>query len=140
MTMKRVSIILLFLFFSAGAVAFAAAPIPNDESFGSFFSDFQKAVSSGDKEKTASMINFPDFTWDETESLKQVKTKEAFLKNFDKMFTATVKKKIAAGKPTKVDDNAYFMNWYSGGNEYSLDFTRKQGESFKFLGLAIGPW
>lgn len=142
MTMKQILIILLFFFLSAEAFAFAAGPPPKDETFSLFFSDFQKAVASGDKEKLASMINFESFTWEENENLRQVKTKEAFLKNYDAMFTATIKRKIAAaaGKPTKVDDNTYFLNWYANGKEYSLDFTRKKGEKiFKFLGLTIGP-
>jgi hypothetical protein len=131
--------ILLLFFFSAGAFAFAADLTPKDEDFGRFFGDFQKAVASGDKEKVASMINFANFTWEENENLQQVKTKEAFLKNYDAMFTATIKKKIATYKPTKVDDNSYFVDWYIKDSEYSLDFTRKKGESFKFLGLTIGP-
>jgi hypothetical protein len=142
MTTKRILIVLLFFFFSAGVLAFAAGPPPKDETFGLFFADFQKAVASGDKEKVAGMINFENFTWEENENLRQVKTKEAFLKNYDAMFTATIKRKIAAaaGRPTKVDDNTYFLNWYANGNEYTLDFTRKKGEKiFKFHGLTIGP-
>jgi hypothetical protein len=129
------------LFFSAGAFAFAAGPAPNDEGFGRFYSDFLKAVSSGDKEKVASIINFENFTWEDNESLRQVKTKEAFLNNYDKMFNATIKQKIvAAGKPTKVDENTYFINWYTKNSEYSMDFTRKRGEAnFKLLGLTVGP-
>ncbi len=84
------------------------------------------------------MINFPNFTWEGRENL-QVKTKEAFLNNYDKMFTPALKRKIiAAGKPSKVDDNTYFLNWYVKDTEYSLDFARKPGESFKFLGLTLG--
>lgn len=75
---------------------FAADPATKDESFGRFFADFQKAVGSGDKEKVASMINFESFTWEENENLQQVKTKEAFLRNYGEMFTTTIKKKIAA--------------------------------------------
>jgi hypothetical protein len=138
MTMRRTLIILLLFLFSAGAIAFAAAPAPKDDSFARFLGDFQKAVGSGDKEKVASMINFASFTWDENEHLQQVKTKEAFLKNYDEMFTAKIKKYIAAWKPTKVDENSYFINWYTKDSEYSLDFTRKQGESFRFVGLTIG--
>jgi hypothetical protein len=138
MTMRRTLIILLLFLFSTGAFVFAVDLAPKDESFGRFFSDFQRAVSSGDKEKVASMINFASFTWDENEHLQQVKTKEAFLKNYDEMFTAKIKKYIATWKPTKVDENSYFINWYTKDSEYSLDFTRKQGESFTFVGLTIG--
>ena len=139
--MKWIPVIFLFsFFFFAGSSAIAAGPAASDEGFSRFFNDFQKAVGSGDKEKVASTIDFANFTWEETEALQKVKSKEAFLKNYDKMFTATIKKQIAAGKPTKVDDNSYFINWHTKTNEYSLDFTRKQGEDFKFLGLTIGPY
>ena len=87
----------------------------------------------------ASIINFPNFTWEENENLRQVKTREDFLKNYDIMFTPAIKKKIAAaGKPTLVDENTYFLNWYVKDTEYSLEFARKPGESFKFLGLSLG--
>jgi len=139
MSRKRVLIILLLFFSSVEAIAHAAGPLQKDESFDLFFKDFQKALVTDDKEKMASMINFPNFTWEENQNLRQVKTKEEFLKNYDKMFTPVIKKKIAAaGKPTRVDDKTYFLNWYVKDTEYSLDFTRKQGESFKFLGLSLG--
>ncbi|MGA2226238.1 MAG: hypothetical protein ABSH41_17515 [Syntrophobacteraceae bacterium] len=138
MTKKRVLIVLLLFFLAIGALAFAAGPARNDDSFGLFFRDFKKAVDTDDKEKMASLINFPNFTWEGSENL-QVKTKEAFLNNYDRMFTPAVKKKItAAGKPSKVDDNTYFLNWYVKDTEYSLDFARKPDESFKFLGLTLG--
>lgn len=138
MTKKRVLIVLLLFFLAIGALAFAAGPARNDDSFGLFFSDFKKAVDTDDKEKMASLINFPNFTWEGSENL-QVKTKEAFLNNYGRMFTPAVKKKIiAAGKPSKVDDNTYFLNWYVKDTEYSLDFARKPDESFKFLGLTLG--
>jgi hypothetical protein len=117
---------------------FAAGPAQNEDAFGLFFKEFKKAVDTDDKEKIASMISFPNFTWEGEQNL-QVKTTEAFLKNYDKMFTPAFKKKItAAGKPSKVDENTYFLNWYVKDTEYSLDFTRKPGESFKFLGLSLG--
>ncbi len=137
MTGKRVLIILLLFFASVGAFAYAAGPAQKDGSFGLFFKDFQKALVSDDKEKMASMIDFPNFTWEENENL-QVKTREDFLKNYDRMFTPAIKKKIAAaGKPTLVDENTYFLNWYVKDTDYSLDFARKPGESFKFLGLTL---
>ncbi|MHC1742917.1 MAG: hypothetical protein AB9873_07780 [Syntrophobacteraceae bacterium] len=139
MTRKRVLIILLVFFSSVGAFAYAADPARKDESFGLFLKDFQKALVTDDKEKMASMINFPNFTWEENQDLRQVKTKEDFLKNYDRMFTPAIKKKIAAaGKPTLVDENTYFLNWYVKDTEYSLDFARKPGGSFKFLGLSLG--
>lgn len=139
MTTKRVLIILLLFCLSMGAFAFAAGPAPKDESFGLFFKDFQKALAANDKEMMASMIDFPNFTWEGNEDLGKVKSREDFLKNYDRMFTPELKKKVAiAGSPTRVDANIYFLNWYVQNTEYSLDFERKPGKSFKFLGLTLG--
>lgn len=139
MARKRVVIVLLLFCFSVGAFAFAAGPAPKDESFGLFFKDFQKALAADDKETMANMIDFPNFAWEMEEDLRQVKNRESFLKNYARMFTPEIKKKIAsAGKPTMVDENTYFLNWYVKNTEYSLDFERKPGKSFKFLGLSLG--
>ena len=139
MTRKQALTILLLFFSWLGTLSYAAGPAGKDESFGLFFKDFQKALAADDKEKMASMINFPNFTWEGNESLPQVKTREDFLKNYDRMFTPEIKKKIAAaGKPTFVDKDTYFLNWYVKDTEYSLDFARKASESFKFLGLSLG--
>lgn len=138
MPKKRLFTISLLCLICAGAVSIATAQ--NDESFGRFFSDFQKAVSAGDKEKVVSMIDFEHFTWEENEGLRQVKTKEAFLKSYNRIFTSTIRDKIATGKPIKVDDNAYFINWHTKKLDYSLDFTRNQSGSFRFLGLTVGPY
>ena len=138
MTKKRVLIVLLLSFLSIGALAFAAGPARNDDSFGLFFRDFRKAVDTDDKEKMASLINFPNFTWEGSENL-QVKTKEAFLNNYDRMFTPALKKKIiAAGKPSKVDDNTYFLNWYVKEHRILTRFCPQTGRKLQIPGSDPG--
>ncbi len=127
---------LCLLCVSAVPTAFAQ----NEGTFAQFFSELQKAVNAGDKEKVASMINFDNFTWEASDALRQVKSKEAFLKHYDEMFTPIIKAKILKERPTKVDENVYFINWYSKKIEYTLDFTRKKtGGPFRFHGLTVNP-
>jgi hypothetical protein len=117
-----------------------AAPTQKDELFSRFYADFQQAVKAGDKEKVANVTDFEGFTWEESESLRQIKSKEAFLKNYDKMFSSTIKSKIASSKPEKVDDDNYFIIWHTKNLEYSLCFSMGKDGSYKFEGLTKGPY
>ena len=108
------------------------------DEFRKFYADFQNAVRMNDKEKVARLTRFDGFTWEESESLRQVKTKEAFLKSYEKMFTKTIKNKIATAKPVKTDEGHFFW-WHKGDLEYSLYFARERDGSYSFLGLTIGP-
>ncbi len=133
------SIILLLPCVCVGA-AENAAPAQKDETFSRFYAEFQNAVKTEDKEKVASLTDFGGFTWEASESLGQVKTREAFLKSYNKMFTSTIKNRIATAKPEKIDDNSYFINWRTKNLEYSLHFLRQGDEGFRFEGLAVGPY
>ncbi|HZS45482.1 MAG TPA: hypothetical protein VFC63_10300 [Blastocatellia bacterium] len=110
-----------------------------DDGFKQFYSDFQSAVKAGDKDKVASMINFDSFTWESSDAMRQVQTKEAFLKNYDRMFTPTIKAKIATGKLDSADGN-YFIIWHTKSEEFSLYFARGKDGSYKFEGYMVGPY
>jgi ketosteroid isomerase-like protein len=135
--MKKFLLLMIALLVGMGVSVFGRAQ--QDDGFKQFYADFQSAVKAGDKEKVASMINFDDFTWESTEALRQVKTKEAFLKNYDKMFTPTIKAKIATGKLDSADGN-YFTIWHTKSLEYSLYFAHQKDGSYTFLGLTMGPY
>ncbi|MEN6485853.1 MAG: hypothetical protein ABFD98_13330, partial [Syntrophobacteraceae bacterium] len=127
MPMAWLSIVLLF-FFICTASPSTAAVSQKGEPFSRFYTEFQKAVKADDKEKVAAMIDFDGFTWEETESLRKVRTPEAFLKNYSSMFTPTIKNKIATSKPQRIGDSSYFIIWHTKNTEYSLYFARsKQG-------------
>jgi hypothetical protein len=132
-------IILLLPCVYTGAAA-NAAPAQKDEAFSRYYADFQNAVKTEDKEKVASLTDFEGFTWESSDSLRQVKTKEAFLKNYNKMFTSTIKSRLRTAKPEKIDDNSYFINWHTKNLEYSLHFVRQGDDGFRFEGLAVGPY
>lgn len=110
-----------------------------DDGFSRFYAEFQIAVKADDKEKVASMTRFDkDFTWEETDALREVKTREAFLKNYSRMFTAVIKSKIATLKPVKTDEGYYFA-WHTRDLEYSLYFACEKDGSYSFIGLTVGP-
>ena len=116
----------------------AAEVAQKDDGFRRFYADFQNAVKAGDKEGVARLTNFDHFTWEASDSLRRVKTKEDFMKNYDKMFTQVVKTKIATAKPIKTDEG-YFIEWHTRDLEYSLYFAREKDGSYSFLGLTMGP-
>ena len=114
------------------------AHIQKNDGFAQFFANFQNAVKAGDKDKVADMIDFGDFTWEATPALQAVKTRESFLKNYDKMFTVTIKAKIATSK-TETTDGNYFIIWRTTNSEYSLYFGHQFDGGYKFEGLTVGP-
>lgn len=126
----------LLLIFACGAET-GAYP-QKDDGFSRFYADFQNAVKADNKEKLASMTKFDAFTWEETDALRQLKTKEAFLKNYTRMFTNVIKNKIATGKPVKTDEG-YYIEWHTKDREYSLYFARDKDGGYSFLGLTVGP-
>lgn len=86
------------------------------------------------------MTNFDVFTWEGNTSLETVRTREAFLKDYGSMITPTIKGKIEASEPIKINDNSYFITWHTKNLEYSLHFSRRGESGFQFGGLAVGPY
>jgi hypothetical protein len=78
--MRKMTLLALALTICVGAAG-VVCRAAQDDGFARFFAEFQAAVKAGDKEKVASMIDFSDFAWEATDALREVKTKEAFLKN-----------------------------------------------------------
>jgi hypothetical protein len=132
-TLLSVGLLLVWV----GAVS-ATVHIQNDDGFARFFADFQSAVKAGDKEKVASTIKFDHFDWEANDALRKTKSKDAFLKNYARMFTPVIKSKVATAKPIKTDEG-YFIMWHTKDLEYSLYFFREKDGSYSFLGLTVGP-
>jgi ketosteroid isomerase-like protein len=133
-------IVMLFALLISLAGLAGAARAQKDDAFSRFFADFQAAVKAGDKEKVASMTSFDDFYWESNDALRQVKTKEDFLKNYDKMFTPAIKAKIATGTPKRNDQGDYFIIWHTKDLEYGINFDRGKDGSYKFHGHTVGPY
>ena len=118
----------------------AASPARKDDGFSKFYADFQAAVKAGDKDKVASMTSFDDFYWESTDALRNVKTREDFLKNYDKMFTPAIKAKIATSVPKSNDKGDYFIIWHTRSLEYGLSFYKEKDGGYKFHGHTVGPY
>lgn len=135
--MRRIISMVALVLTCAAAVSIRAE-VQKDEAFQKYFAEFQAAVKTDDKEKVASMIKFDHFTWEASPTLQKIKTKEEFLKNYTKMFTPTIKNKIATGKLDSSEGN-YFIIWQTKTEEYSLYFGHIEDGTYSFMGLTIGP-
>jgi len=133
---KIISMVIVVL--TCAAAVSIRAKVQKDEAFQKYFAEFQAAVKGDDKEKVASMIKFDKFTWEASPALQKINTKDEFLKNYTKMFTPTIKAKIATGKLDSSEGN-YFIIWQTKTSEYSLYFAHLEDGSYGFLGLTIGP-
>jgi len=135
--MRKILSMIVVTLVCAAAISIRAE-VQQEEAFKKFYAEFQAAVKAGDKEKVASMIKFDKFTWEASPALQKIKTKEEFLKNYEKMFTATIKNKIATGKVDSSEGN-HFIIWHTTNSEYSLFFGHMDDGSYAFLGLSVGP-
>jgi len=136
--MQKLSVLIAILVSLPGPAGTALAQ--KDDGFSRFYADFQAAVKAGDKEKVASMSSFDDFYWESTDALRQVKTKEAFLKNYDKMFTLAIKARIASSTPKKDEKGYYSIVWHTKNFEYGLYFDPRKEGGYKFHGHTVGPY
>jgi len=118
----------------------AAKAAGQRDGFAKFFAEFQAAVKAGDKEKVANMTSFDDFYWEATDSTREIKTREAFLKNYERLFTPAIKNKIATAKPTKGADGYYDIIWHTASTQYGFDFQPQKDGSYKFKGYTVGPY
>jgi hypothetical protein len=138
--MRNILLLMIAVFVGMGVSVFGRAQ--QDDGFKQFYADFQSAVKAGDKEKVAGMISFDSFNWEtlNRESPDPVKTKEAFLKNYHKMFTPAVKAKIATARVERNERGNYFIIWHTKWTQYELYFAHEKDGSYKFLGLQIGAY
>src|SRR5215510_2611045 len=137
--MRRL-ILLGFLMIGFSATVTPMSRAAQDDGFAKFYAEFQAAVKAGDKEKVASLTDFDDFYWEATDALREVKTREAFLKNYDKMFTPAIKNKIATAKPKKDEKGYYSIEWHTPNTQYGFEFKPEKDGSYKLEGYTVGPY
>lgn len=63
-----------------------------------FLKDLQSAVAANDKSRVASLVAFP-LTWQTGDRETTIKTKAAFLNQYDRIVTSAVKELVAAARP-----------------------------------------
>src|ERR1700742_238367 len=132
--MKQPMRIIVMLEHTALSLVPGFARAQQDDGFSQFYASFQNAVKADDKEKIAGMTKFSSFTWEEIYDLRDVKTKEAFLTSYDKLFTRKIKNAIAQGKQEKNDEGDYRLTWRTRDKTYSLTFDRERDGSYRFVG------
>jgi hypothetical protein len=137
--MQKVVLLMLVMAGCIGTVR-VAAHAAQDDGFAKFFAEFQAAVKAADKEKVANMTSFDDFYWEATDATRNIKTREAFLKNYDRLFTPAIKNKIATAKPKKGNDGYYDIIWHTTDTQYGFDFQPQKDGGYKFKGYSVGPY
>jgi len=138
--MRRLILLPLFLLIALSGKLETMSRAAQDDGFAKFYAEFQAAVKAGDKEKVASMTDFDDFYWEATDALRHVKTREAFLKNYEKMFTPAIKNKIATAKPKKDEKGYYSIQWHTTNFEYGFEFKPQKDGGYKLEGYTVGPY
>jgi hypothetical protein len=97
--MKKLLLVGLFLFVSISVgVDPSGASAQADRRFDAFLAKFKDALAKGDKESVASMTKLP-FLFESKE-----RDRAGFIKIFDGLFTAPVKKCFVTAKPVKEGD------------------------------------
>jgi len=108
-----------------------------DDGFAKWWTRFQAAVTARDATSTARGVSFP-LNW-ENGKIRDIKTEAELEKNFDRYFTAEIKKLIATRKPERMPNGVYSITWKARGNEYSIYFKPGAGGEFVLDGLSEGP-
>jgi hypothetical protein len=106
-----------------------------DDEFAKWWPSFQVSVKSRDAKAISSGVKFP-MQW-ELGAVREIKTQDEFIRGFNSLFTADMKRAVATAKPVKIPEG-YMITWHARGNEYSLYF-HAAGGGFVLSGLSEGP-
>jgi hypothetical protein len=138
---------MLRLFFSLAVVfvfSFAspafAAPAPKDDGFAAMLVKFRAAVAAKDKNAVADLTDFGAFFWDSDDSLRNVKTRADFMKNYDKMFTAEIRHRVATVAPDEDKSGSHHLHWIADDMEYDLYFPPRKDGTWLLQGLSASPY
>jgi len=127
-----------FLVLNAGR-SFADPKLGDEAQFKKALAGVQTALSQNDAEKVAAWCTFPKFSW-ELPGLGDDLSREAFSKNFQKIFTPEIRQKLATGKFQQLQSSGDFtLEWNKKNDNYILIFEKQSDGSYKFGGLAVGP-
>jgi len=138
-------------FLLAIVLAFAALVAPclaqpagsHAAEFNAFHAKFQGAAKANDKQKLADLIAFPVEDWSverkgdvQTEAIKD---RADFLKRYDLLFTASMRKHVATAKPQPLQDGRYVVIWDDANAEFSFEFGYTAGTGYRVRSYSIGP-
>lgn len=119
------------------------------DDFEQFGAEFKSAVRSDDKEKLFSLTLHKQFSWEERGlrlSSKPndnyyyfIKSYDEFLRDYQKIFSAQIKREILNGKFIESTKQFYSLEWQTQEASYTLMFQYIEGKGYKFTGLLMGP-
>jgi len=111
--------------------------------FNAFYAKFQAAAKANDKQKLADLIAFPVEDWSverkgdvQTEAIKD---RADFLKRYDALFNASMRKHVANAKPQPLQDGRYLVTWDDANAEFSFEFGYTVGMGYRITSYSIGP-
>ena len=111
--------------------------------FNAFYAKFQGAAKANDKQKLADLIAFPVEDWSverkgdvQTEAIKD---RADFLKRYDVLVTASMRKHVASAKPQPLPDGRYVVIWDDADAEFSFEFGYTAGTGYRVTSYSIGP-
>jgi len=114
----------------------AAAPPEAPSDFGAWWRDFQATLARRDVKAIAALAHYP-LNW-ENGTIRQIKSAQDLIDNFDQYFTPEIRKIIASKTPQREPTGNYVITWKARGNEYSL-YYKPEGAAFVMDGLSEGP-
>ena len=120
---------------SSAVALLAFALLAADDSFAKWWPSLQAAVKSGDAKAISAGAKFP-MLW-ELGAVREIKTQDEFIRGFNTLFTADMKRAAATAKPVQIPEG-YMITWHARGNEYALYF-HPSGGAFVLSGLSEGP-
>jgi len=90
-----------------------------DPAFAKWWQKFQMAVMRHDIRAIDKGVEFP-LDWQVSSEVRAARSESDFAANFGLFFTPEVTKNVLAGKPEKLANGNYVVNWKSNGKDYSL--------------------
>jgi hypothetical protein len=141
--MKNILLVIAIAFATLIAPCHAQPPGAHTTEFNAFYAKFLSAAKTNDKQKLADLIAFPVEDWSverkgdtQTEAIKD---RADFLKRYDALFTASMRKHVASAKPQPLQDGRYVVIWDDANAEFSFEFTYAEGIGFRVTSYSIGP-
>lgn len=129
---------LLGLLFFQVAPGFGQGKAADEAQFKKALAGVQAGLDQNAPDKVADWCAFPKFYW-ETPGLGDDLSRDAFLKNFAKIFTPEIRAKLKAGKFEALPNGDYKVEWNKKNDNFILVFEKQKDGSYKLGGLAVGP-
>jgi hypothetical protein len=141
--MKNILLAIVMAFAALIAPCPAQPPGAHAAEFNTFYAKFLGAAKTNDRQKLADLIAFPVEDWSverkgdvQTEAIKD---RADFLKRYDVLFTASMRKHVASAKPQPLQDARYVVIWDDANTEFSFEFGYTVGTGYRVTSYSIGP-